>query len=51
MLDNGALDRLLLTDQFLQVIPIHRTFRGFQEVRISSTHSLISGSDHFPAYV
>jgi len=35
MLENGALEKLLLADQLLQVMPIHRTFRRFQEVRIS----------------
>lgn len=34
MLDEGALDKLLLKDQLLQTMPTHKTFRGFREVHM-----------------
>jgi hypothetical protein len=51
MLENRALDDLLPRDQLLQSMTIHKTFRGFQEVRYPSDINLFEAPISFhPTY-
>lgn len=48
MLENGGVGELLQRDQLLQSMPIHKTFRGFQEVRYPSDIDSSQGPNRFP---
>jgi hypothetical protein len=36
MLDHGAMDKLLLKDQLMEIMPRAKAFRGFHEVHLFS---------------
>jgi hypothetical protein len=48
MLENGRVGELLQRDQLLKFMPIHKTFRGFQEVCFSSDSTHRKAPISFP---